>query len=67
MNVADVQLFVSSALGGAKVGETVEIDGNIITGNGPASTIKFAAKIIENTLGKETADSVLKGMMIENA
>ena len=47
--------------------QPVEIDGNIITGIGPASTIKFAAKIIENTLGKETADSVLKGMMTENA
>ncbi len=44
---------------------SVETDGNIITGNGPASTFKFAAKIIENTLGKDAADTVLNGMMFE--
>ncbi|WP_455498137.1 DJ-1 family glyoxalase III [Coprobacter sp.] len=46
--------------------QPVEIDGNIITGNGPASTIKFASAIIEKSMDKEIADAVKKGMMVEN-
>lgn len=45
--------------------QSVEIDGNIITGNGPASTFKFASAIIEKILGEEAAKSVKKGMLIE--
>ncbi|MBO8437450.1 MAG: DJ-1/PfpI family protein [Bacteroidetes bacterium] len=41
----------------------VERDGNIITGNGPAQAISFAAAIIEKSLGAPTARRILEGMM----
>lgn len=41
----------------------VERDGNIVTGNGPAQAIMFAAAIIEKSLGEATAKRILEGMM----
>lgn len=41
----------------------VERDGNIVTGNGPAQAIMFAAAIIEKSLGEATAQRILEGMM----
>lgn len=41
----------------------VERDGNIVTGNGPAQAIMFAAAIIEKSLGEDTAHRILEGMM----
>ncbi len=44
-------------------GERVTVDGNIITGNGPASTIPFAAAIASATVGAEKAKQVTDGML----
>lgn len=58
--------FEQFLIGADYTAQPVEIDGNIITGNGPASTIKFASAIIEKSMDKEIADVVKKGMMVEN-
>lgn len=50
--------------GGAHpTGERVTVDGNVTTGNGPASAVPFALKIVEQTVGKEVADQVASGML----
>lgn len=36
---------------------------NFVTGKGPAFALPFAYKIVEISMGKETADSVAKGML----
>ena len=44
---------------GAKVqNKSVVLDGNVITGNGPASAMEFALTICEKLCGKQTADKV---------
>jgi len=45
------------------VEENVVQDGNIITSRGPATALPFALKIVENLLGKETADSIAEGTL----
>lgn len=45
--------------------ENVVIDGNIITSRGPATTIPFALKLAELLKGKEKADAVAKGMLVQ--
>lgn len=42
----------------------VVVDGNVVTGQGPAAAIEFGLKIVEITLGKEAADSVAAGMLV---
>lgn len=50
--------------GGAEmVNSRAVVDGNLITGNGPASAIEFAAAIIENTVGAEIARQVTEGLL----
>ena len=39
-------------------------DGNVITGKGPGVAVQFALKIVESLKGKETADQVAGGLMI---
>ena len=39
-------------------------DGNVITGKGPGVAIQFALKIVESLKGKETANQVAGGLMI---
>ncbi len=41
----------------------VVVDENIITGNGPASTLKFAYRVVEEICGAEKADSIKQQMM----
>jgi 4-methyl-5(b-hydroxyethyl)-thiazole monophosphate biosynthesis len=38
---------------------------NILTGNGPASAILFALKIVEKTVSKEKADATARQMLVE--
>ncbi len=40
-------------------------DGNVLTGKGPAFAMKFALAIIEKIKGKETADDVAKGLLLD--
>ena len=44
-------------------GERVVRDGNVITGNGPASTFAFALAIVEASKGAEAAGAVAQGML----
>ncbi|MEG1580480.1 MAG: DJ-1/PfpI family protein [Bacteroidaceae bacterium] len=44
-------------------GSLVEIDGNIITGKGPAAAMPFAFALVERLAGKELTDSVKAGML----
>ncbi len=38
-------------------------DGNVVTANGPASSIRFALTIVQQTLGDQTAQSIGQGML----
>ena len=44
---------------------SVEVDGNIITANGPSSATKFALTLLEKLVSKECADNVAKGMLLK--
>ena len=46
------------------VEENVVEDGNVITSKGPATAIQFALKIVERLLGKDTAESVGKAVLL---
>ena len=49
---------------GAKVSdERVVVDGKIITGNGPGSSIPFALKLVELLRGKELAQELAQGLL----
>lgn len=53
----------------AKFGATprsarVVADGNFITGNGPSSALPFALAIVAATAGKDVADDVADGMLV---
>ncbi|MCH5219773.1 MAG: DJ-1/PfpI family protein [Muribaculaceae bacterium] len=51
--------------GGANpVSRRVVVDGNIVTGNGPASAIPFALEIVRLTVGDAAADQVAAGMLV---
>ncbi len=50
---------------GAQVlNQPVVVDGNIITGMGPASAAKFALAIVSNTVGEDVANEVAAGMLL---
>lgn len=49
--------------GGTYVKEPVVIDGNIITSEGPGTTLLFAKAIISESVGKEKADETLSSML----
>ena len=44
----------------------VAIDGNIITGNGPAAAAAFALAIVERSLGDDAARQVASGMLLHS-
>lgn len=50
--------------GAEATGERATIDGNVITGNGPASTFAFALAIVSETLGEAKAREVADGMLV---
>lgn len=51
--------------GGVYVKEPVVIDGNIITSEGPGTTLKFAGAIISATAGKQKAVETLASMLAD--
>ena len=44
-------------------GERVVVDGNIITSQGPGTTMEFALKIVETLAGKAKAEGLRKGLV----
>lgn len=48
---------------GMATGENVTVDGNIITGMGPAIAMEFALKLVEEIKGKEAAEEVASDML----
>ena len=53
-------------LAGASIGtEVVETDGNITTSKGPGTTIYFALRLLEILQGKEMADEVARGFIVQ--
>lgn len=46
--------------------ELVTVDGNVITGEGPAATFPYAYTLCEILCGKATADSLREGMMFNH-
>ncbi len=51
--------------GGQYVEQTVVVEPNLITSEGPGTTLPFALAIIKETLGETTADSVASGMLVK--
>jgi len=47
------------------VKEAVVVDGNIITGRGPALTLEFAVKLVEILVGKAKSDEVAVGLLLK--
>lgn len=52
--------------GGTYVKEPVVIDGNVITSEGPGTTLKFAKAIIRASLGQQKADETLSSMLADD-
>lgn len=46
--------------------ELFTIDGNIITGEGPAASFPYAYALLELFIGKETTDQIREGMMFNH-
>ena len=51
--------------GGQATGENVTVDGNVITGMGPAIALEFALALVKELKGKEAADEVASGMLFD--
>ena len=49
--------------GGQATDQNVTVDGNIITGMGPALAMEFALKLVEELKGKEAAEEVADGLL----
>lgn len=45
--------------------ENVTVDGNIITGKGPALAMEFALKLVEELKGKQKAEEVAGGLLFD--
>lgn len=52
--------------GGTYVKEPVVVDGNIITSEGPGTTLKFAKAIICATVGMQKADETMASMLADD-
>lgn len=50
---------------GKATGENVTVDGNIITGMGPAIAMEFALKLVEELKGKAAAEEVADDMLYD--
>ena len=51
-------------IGANVLDQRVAVDGNIVTGNGPASATKFALTIAAITMGEDVANEVAAGMLL---
>ena len=57
---------MESYLGDAKAtGAAVTVDGNVITGKGPALAMEFALALVDELKGKEVRDEVAAGLLFE--
>lgn len=52
-------------VGGTATGEAVTVDGNIITGQGPAKAMAFALALVEHLKGRGVRDEVAAGLLFE--
>ncbi len=52
--------------GGEYVEQTVVVEPNLITSEGPGTTLPFAIEIIKATKGDEAAQTVASGMLVRN-
>ena len=43
----------------------VAIDGNVVTGNGPAAAAPFALAMVAESMGRDVADQVAAGMLLQ--
>lgn len=56
---------MESGMAGAIVGsEPVAVDGNIVTGNGPAAASAFGLAIVKESLGEDKARQVAEAMLL---
>lgn len=53
--------------GGQYVEQTVVVEPNLITSEGPGTTLPFALEIIRATKGNEAAESVASGMLVNRS
>ncbi|MDO4834475.1 MAG: DJ-1/PfpI family protein [Bacillota bacterium] len=51
--------------GGVPTGSSVTVDGNIITGKGPALAMEFALSLVEELRGRGARDEVAAGLLFE--
>lgn len=51
--------------GGQATDQNVTVDGNIITGMGPALAMEFALKLVEELKGAEVAEKVAAGLLFD--
>lgn len=56
--------FEGKLVGAEYTAAKVEVDGNIITGNGPAQSILFASAIVSQSLGASTVVRLHEGMLV---
>ena len=56
--------FEPELIGANVTNEPVTIDGNIITGKGPAFAISFSLQLIETLVGKAGRDEVSNGLLV---
>ena len=43
---------------------SVAVDGNVVTGNGPAAAAPFALAMVSQSMGQDVADQVAGGMLL---
>lgn len=55
--------FEDRLVGATYTNELVTVDGNVITGEGPAAAFPYAYTLCELLCGKETAQALMDGMM----
>ena len=51
---------------GVHVDQSVVIDGNLITSQGPGTAFEFGIAVLESLMGKAVADEVAKGMLLKS-
>lgn len=57
--------MVDGMTGAVVLNQPVAVDGNIVTGNGPAAAAKFALTIASISMGGDVAHDVAAGMLLE--
>lgn len=58
--------FETELQGATPTGALVEVDGEILTGKGPAAAYYLGYAVIEYFLGKEKADEIARGMLVKS-